>query len=89
METYLVMVDVAAEGALKQNVFAFKIPASQPVPLPGDFIQIPEAAAKQENIPIVLKVLSRRFILDDMILDRLSRDCKTCIILLAQPPSPS
>lgn len=87
METYLMMVDVAIDGNLKQNVFAFKVPATQPLPLSGDLIQIPEAAAKQEGVPFVLKVLSRRFILDDLILDRLSRDCKTCIILLTAPPS--
>ncbi len=87
METYLVMVDAAVEGKLKQNIFAFKIPATQPLPFSGDLIQIPEAVAKQEGVPFVLKVLSRRFILDDMILDRLSRDCKTCIILLTEPPS--
>lgn len=87
METCLVMVDVVIDGALKQNVFAFKMPSSQPLPLTGDLIQIPEAAAARNNIPIALKVLSRRFILDDLILDRLSRDCKNCIILLVQPPS--
>ncbi len=87
METYLVMVDVVIDGSLKQNIFAFKVPVSQPVPLPGDLIQISEAAAKQEGVPFVLKVLSRRFIFDYLILDRLSRDCKTCIILLTEPPS--
>ncbi|CAK8717710.1 hypothetical protein GCAAIG_07160 [Candidatus Electronema halotolerans] len=87
METYLVMVDVTIDESLKQNVFAFKVPTIQPLPLPGDLIQIPEAVAKQEGVPFVLKVLSRRFILDDLILDRLSRDCKTCIILLTEPPS--
>jgi hypothetical protein len=87
METYLVMVDAAVDGNLKQNVFAFKAPAAQPVPLPGDLIQIPEAAAEESGVPFVLRVRSRRFILDDLILDRLSRDCKTCIILLTEPPS--
>ena len=87
METYLVMVDVTINESLKQNVFAFKVPTAQPLPLPGDLIQIPEATAKQEEVPFVLKVLSRRFIFDDLILDRLSRDCKTCIILQTEPPS--
>jgi hypothetical protein len=87
METYLVMIDVIIDEGLKPNIFAFKVPATQPLPLSGDLIQIPEAAAKQEGVPFVLKVLSRRFIFDDLILDRLSRDCKTCIILLTEPPS--
>ena len=87
METYLVMVDVAIDDQLKQNIFAFKVPISQPLPLAGDFIQIPEETAQQEGVPLVLKVLSRRFIFDNLILDRLSRDCKTCVILLTEPPS--
>jgi hypothetical protein len=87
METYLTIVDVSIDGAVKKNAYAFKVPTWHPVPLPGDLIQIPEAAAKQENIPLVLKVASRRFIFDDHILDRLSRDCHSCIILLTEPPS--
>ncbi|WP_417909517.1 hypothetical protein [Candidatus Electronema sp. PJ] len=87
METYLTIVDVSIGGELKKNAFALKVPTWQPVPLPGDLIQVPESAAKQENIPMVLKVLSRRFIFDDLILDRLSRDCQSCIILLTEPPS--
>jgi hypothetical protein len=86
METYLLMVDVVIDENLKQNVFAFKVPTVQPLPLPGDLIQIPETTARQEGVPLVLKVRSRRFILDDLILDRLSRDCKTCVILQTEPP---
>uniref|UniRef100_UPI004056AA6C hypothetical protein n=1 Tax=Candidatus Electronema sp. TaxID=2698783 RepID=UPI004056AA6C len=88
METYLTIVDVQSiDGTVKKNAHAFKVPTWHPVPLPGDMIQISEAAAKQENIPAVLKVVSRRFIFDERIIDRLSRDCQTCLILLTQPPS--
>jgi hypothetical protein len=88
METYLTIVDVQSlDGTVKKNAHAFKVPTWHPIPLPGDLIQISEAAAKQENIPIILKVVSRRFVFDERILDRLSRDCQTCVILLTQPPS--
>ncbi len=88
METYLTIVDVQfPDSTVKKNAHAFKVPTWHPVPLPGDMIQISEAAAKQENIPAVLKVVSRRFVFDERIIDRLSRDCQTCVILLTQPPS--
>jgi hypothetical protein len=87
METYLIMVDVFINDVLRQNIFALKVPVSQGIPLAGDFIQIPEATAKEENIPIVLEVTSRRFILDSLILDRLSRDCNSCVILRTQIPA--
>lgn len=88
METYLTIVDVQfPDGAVRKNAHAFKVPTWHPVPLPGDLIQISEAAAKQENVPAVLKVVSRRFVFDERIIDRLSRDCQTCVILLTQPPS--
>lgn len=87
METYLIMVDVVINNVLRQNIFALKLPVSQAIPLPGDFIQIPEATAKEENIPIVLEITSRRFILDSLILDRLSRDCNSCVILRTKPPT--
>ena len=85
METYLTIVDVAVEGSVKKNVHAFKLPTWHTIPLPGDLVQIPEAAAKKENIPMMLKVKARHFILDHLILDRLSRDCKSCIILQTEP----
>jgi len=88
VETYLTIVDVQSpDGTVKKNAHAFKVPTWHPIPLPGDLIQISEAAAKQEKIPVILKVLSRRFVFDEHILDRLSRDCQTCVILLTQPPS--
>jgi len=86
METYLTIVDVSLNGTLKKNAFAIKVPTWHPVPLPGDLIQISETAAKQEQIPMVLKVMARRFIFDDLILDRLSRDCQSCVILQTEPP---
>jgi len=86
METYMTIVDVSINGTLKRNAFAIKVPTWHPVPLPGDLIQISESAAKQEQIPIVLKVTARRFIFDDLILDRLSRDCQSCVILQTEPP---
>lgn len=86
METYLTIVDVSLNGTLKKNAFAIKVPTCHPVPLPGDLIQISEKAAKQEQIPMVLKVMARRFIFDDLILDRLSRDCQSCVILQTEPP---
>jgi hypothetical protein len=86
METYLIMIDVLINNTLRQNIFALKVPVSQGIPLPGDFVQIPETTAKEEGIPVVLEVLSRRFILDSLILDRLSRDCNSCVILRARPP---
>jgi hypothetical protein len=88
METYLTIVDVSIDGALKKNVFAVKVPTWHPVPVAGDMVQIPESAARHENVPMVLKVVARRFIFDDLILDRLSRDCQSCIILQTEPPSP-
>jgi hypothetical protein len=88
VETYLTIVDVQSpDGTVKKNAHAFKVPTWHPIPLPGDLIQISEAAAKQEKIPVILKVLSRRFVFYEHILDRLSRDCQTCVILLTQPPS--
>ncbi len=88
METYLTIVDVQSpDGTVKKNAHAFKVPTWHPVPLPGDLIQISEAAAKHERIPMVLKVTARRFIFDDSILDRLSRDCQSCVILQTEPPS--
>jgi hypothetical protein len=88
METYLTIVDVQSpDGTVKKNAHAFKVPTWHPIPLPGDLIQISEAAAQQENIPVILKVAARRFVFDERILDRLSRDCQTCVILLTQPPS--
>ncbi len=86
METYMVVVDVALKERVQKNAFAIKVPTWHPVPLPGDLIQIPEAVAKQEQIPLVLKVTARRFIFDDHILDRLSRDCHSCVILQTVPP---
>ena len=87
METYLLTVDVPVDGGLKQNIFALKVPTSQPLPSVGDFVQIPAEAAEREGLPVVLEIISRRFILDEMILNQLSPDCNSCITLLAQVPS--
>ncbi|MCI5145898.1 MAG: hypothetical protein D3923_10310 [Candidatus Electrothrix sp. AR3] len=88
METYLLTVDaISAEGLLRKNIFALKVPASHPVPGADDLIQIPEEVAAREGLPIVLQVVSRRFMLDHVILDELSPDCNTCITLLTHPPS--
>ena len=39
METYLLMVDVVIDENLKQNVFAFKVPTVQPLPLPDNALK--------------------------------------------------
>ncbi|WYD80967.1 MAG: hypothetical protein V8K32_00950 [Candidatus Electrothrix gigas] len=62
---YTLKVIVETENGMNDIGFDFSVPTSQPMPLPGDEIQIPTQVAEEKKLgKDHFKVKRRRFILD-------------------------